>query len=120
MKIQEVLEAKKNKLTTVRPDDFDDTDDLAADPDSDKIPHIVMQLRQALDVEGDLAIKFKDGTKAKIPLEIIQKFLLKYLELKPSDKEEMQNLASESLSGFKDALTTNYFSKTNKSIYAYK
>lgn len=121
MKVQELLEAKKKKqLPMVQGDDFDDAEEYPSDPDLDKIPHIIMQLRSALDTEGDRKIHFKDGNKAKIPVDIIRQFLIKYLELKPSDREQMQNMASRSLSGFKEALTTNFFTRQDKSIYAYK
>lgn len=119
MKIQELLEAKKKNLPMVQVDDSDE-EVTFSDPDSDKIPHIVMQLRNALDLGGDKKIKFKDGSTHKISPEVITKFLLKYIELKPSDREKMQDMASHSVSGFKEALSTNFFTRRDKSIYAYK
>lgn len=120
MKIQEVLESKKKQLPMIQPDDFDDTDEIPDDPDLDKIPHIVMQLRSALDVDGDRKIHFKDGSKIKLSPDTIKSFLLKYLELRPNEREKMQNMASKSEDGFIEALTTNYFTRQDKSIYRYK
>ena len=81
-------------------DDFDDDDEPVADADSDKVKHIVMQLRSALDFDGDYAINFKDGTKAKIPVEDINLFLRKYETVKPADKETMQNVGGQNKEGF--------------------
>lgn len=121
MKVHELLEAKKKKqLPMVQGDDFDDAEEVPSDPDLDKIPHIIMQLRKALDVDGEYKVHFKDGKKLKIPVDVIRQFLLKYLELKPSDREQMQDMASKSISGFKEALVTNFFTRQDKSIYAYK
>jgi hypothetical protein len=103
MKIQEILEAKK---LTKDMDDFDDVDEPAVDADQDKIPHIVMQLRKALDVDGDYPITFKDGKKFKLKLNDIMKFLKKYLSLKPMDRDTMQNMASVNIDGFHKALDT--------------
>ena len=83
-------------------DDFDDFDDdePVADADSDKVKHIVMQLRSALDFDGDYAINFKDGSKAKLPAEDINLFLRKYETVMPADKETMQNIGGQSKEGF--------------------
>lgn len=81
-------------------DDFDDDDEPVVDADSDKVKHIVMQLRSALDFDGDYAINFKDGTKAKLPVEDINLFLRKYESVKPADKETMQNVGGQNKEGF--------------------
>jgi hypothetical protein len=81
-------------------DDFDDDDEPVADADSDKVKHIVMQLRSALDFDGDYAINFKDGSKAKLPAEDINLFLRKYETVMPADKETMQNIGGQSKEGF--------------------
>lgn len=121
MKVQELLEAKKKKqLPMVQGDDLDDAEEYPSDPDLDKIPHIVMQLRSALDVDGDRKIHFKDGSKIKLSPDTIKSFLLKYLELRPNDRERMQNMASKSEDGFIEALSTNYLTRQDKSIYRYK
>ena len=85
-----------------RHDDFDDEEDEAPpeDPDSDKIQHIVMQLKKAYDVGGNYPITFKDGTKHKLDMRTITAFLEKYLSLKPFEREEMQARAGAGLLDF--------------------
>lgn len=113
MKIQEILEAKKlNKGL----DDLDDIDEPTVDADQDKVPHIVMQLRKALDVQGDYPVTFKDGKKYKLKLKDIDHFLHIYDRLKPMDRESMQNIASKDIDGFHDALKTQVKSKPASSI----
>ena len=101
MKIQEILEAKKLPKGM---DDFDDVDEPAPDADQDKIPHILMQLRKAIDVDGNYPITFKDGKKAKLSMEHIAAFVKKYMGLNPQDKESLQTQAGNSLEGFMAAL----------------
>ncbi len=96
MKIEEILLEAKNKEI----DDWDDEDEPVADADSDKVKHLVMQLRSALDVDGNYAISFKDGSKAKLPVSDINLFLRKYEMVKPADKEKMQDVASMSKDHF--------------------
>ena len=81
-------------------DDFDDEDEKPADPDADKIPHIVMQLKKAYDVGGNYPIVFKDGSKHKLDFETISSFLTKYLSKKPFEREQMQDIAGRSLLDF--------------------
>jgi hypothetical protein len=105
MKIQEILEAKTlNKGM----DDFDDTDEPAPDADQDKVPHILMQLRKAIDVDGNYPITFKDGKKAKLSMDHIAAFVKKYMDLNPQDKESLQSQASNSLEGFMAALKQEF------------
>lgn len=101
MKIFEVLEAKKLRD---KEDDFDDVMDKPEDPDADKVPHILMQIRKALDVDGDYPITFKDGKKVKLSFEDLVKFVKKYIKLKPDEKDKLQTMAALSLDGFKSAL----------------
>lgn len=104
MKIQELLEAKKFKKSHHKHVDFDDSDEPAPDADQDKIPLVTMQMLKALDVDGNYPITFKDGKKAKLKIEDIKKFLMKYMAARPNDKENMQDMASNSLEGFYRAL----------------
>jgi len=115
MKIQEILaEAKKSNL----PVDTDWEDDSPeVDADQDKIPHIVMQLRKALDVDGDYPVVFKDGKKFKLNIEDIKTFLKKYLSVKPQDRDAMQTQAAANLAGFKEALKGFTKSTMQPSIY---
>jgi hypothetical protein len=105
MKIQEILEAKQLKKGM---DDFDDVDEPAPDADQDKVPHILMQLRKAIDVDGNYPITFKDGKKAKLSMDQIAAFVKKYMGLNPQDKEALQTQASNSLEGFMAALKQEF------------
>ena len=105
MKIQEIMEAKKLPLGM---DDLEDRDEPAPDADQDKIPHILMQLRKALDVDGDYPIMFKDGKKAKLSMDQIAGFVKKYMNASPSEKESLQNQAANSLDGFNAALKIEF------------
>lgn len=97
MKINEILlEAKI--------DDLDDVMDKPEDAEQDKIPHILMQLRKAIDVDGEYPITFKDGKKAKLPMDHIVSFVQKYMKARPDEKEAMQSQAGNSLEGFMAAL----------------
>jgi hypothetical protein len=98
MKIFEVMEVKKPV------DDLDDVVDKPEDADQDKIPHILMQLRKALDVDGDYTITFKDGKKTKLPMDVIVTFIKKYMDARPDDKEALQSQAANSLEGFMSAV----------------
>jgi hypothetical protein len=105
MKIFEVIEAKKLSKAD---DDLDDVMDKPENPDDDKIPHIFMQLKKALDVDGNYPITFKDGKKAKLSMEQIAAFIKKYMKLNPQDKESLQNQAANSLEGFMAALKQDF------------
>lgn len=96
MRIFEVLEAKKKPVVDL--DDGPETPEV--DADQDKIPHILMQLRKAVDVDGNYPIMFKDGSKAKLEMEQIVQFIKKYVNAKTDEKEMMQNQAGNSLDGF--------------------
>ena len=100
MKIFEVIEAKKS----ISHDDLDDVVDKPEDADQDKIPHILMQLRKALDVDGEYPITFKDGKKIKLPMEVIVGFIKRYMDARPDEKEQLQMQAGNSLEGFVAAL----------------
>ena len=105
MKIFEVIEAKKMPKSQ---DDLDDVMDRPENPDDDKIPHILMQLRKAIDVDGNYPITFKDGKKAKLDMEHIAAFIKKYMGLNPQDKESLQTQAGNSLEGFMAALKQDF------------
>jgi len=84
--------------------EFDDEDERPEDPDKDKVQHIVMQARKAYDVEGNYPIQFKDGSKTKIPLPMIVKFLKMYNMMKSNDKEVLQAKAAQSPKDFQMAI----------------
>jgi len=93
MKIFEVIEARKGPI-----DDFED-DAPVQDADLDKIPHILMQMRKAVDTDGNYDFKFHDGSKHKLAMPDIVAFVKKYMTAKPQEKEMMQNKAIQSLEG---------------------
>lgn len=103
MRIHEILLEKKHKKLSQKHHD-DEVDSPPEDPEQDKIPHIVMQLKKAIDVEGDYPITFKDGKKVKLQLDNIKAFLQKYSKMKPDEREAMQSLAGKDLDGFHKAL----------------
>ena len=106
MKINEILKESymddvAEARSKAKKDDFDDWDDEpVVDADQDKVKHLVVQLRTALDFDGDYAISFKDGSKAKLSVDDINLFLKKYQSVKPADREKMQTIASESKDKF--------------------
>jgi hypothetical protein len=115
-------EARKER-PDVDVDDFDDEEDeKVEDPDADKVQHIVMQLRKAQDVDGDHPIKFEDSTKAILPLTDINLFMTKYMDMKPRDREKMQQVAIMSKEKFDTILS--FFQPTHgkpeKSLYEKK
>ena len=105
MKIFEVMEVKKVSKPV---DDLDDVMDKPEDPDADKVPHILMQLRKAIDVDGNYPILFKDGKKAKLSMDHIAAFVKKYMGLNPQEKESLQNQAINSLEGFMASLKQEF------------
>jgi hypothetical protein len=118
---KEFLIEKKHKKKPVKKvkkhDDWDEEDEAPVDPDQDRVPHIIMQLRKALDVDGDYPITFQDGTKHKIPKNVTRHFVQRYLTLKPVDREVMQDMATKDLAGFKKALHAEFSPNTEPSIY---
>jgi hypothetical protein len=83
--------------TEAADDDWDQEEEEPENPDADKIPHIVMQLKKAADVGGNYPITFKDGSKHVLPYNMIASFLTKYMEKKPFEREAMQDQAGQSL-----------------------
>lgn len=110
MKITELLNESYH-------DDWDKEDELPDDPDQDKVPNLIVQFRKSMDVGGGYPIKFNDGSKVKIPVEIMVQFLNKYDDLKPMDREKIQNLAAQSVDKFKEVLATFKGQKPERSIY---
>ena len=111
MKITELLEGKQH-------DDWDDErEETPADPDTDKVQHILMQFKKAMDVGGNYPITFKSGEKAKVSLDAIEKFVKRYVSAKPLEREEMQNTAIQSIDGLKSVLAGSAGPKAEKSLY---
>ena len=84
---------------------------------ADETPNITVQFKKAMDVGGNHPILFKDGSKVKIPLNMIVDFLNKYDQLKPMQRNEMQKLAVQSPEKFKEVLTSFKGDRPEKSIY---
>lgn len=100
MKINELLNESAH-------DEWDDEAEEVIDPDMEKIPHIVMQLKKALDVGGRHPIIFKDGSKTLIPTHLIRQFMSKYSSLKPYQREELQDIAAKSKDAFMQVIGQN-------------
>lgn len=109
-------EQKKVKPRTAKKSDDTDDDLTPSDPDQDVVPNMLMQVRKAMDVDGNYSLKFADGSKHKVGMDDLKQFARVYLSAKPSDRDSMQSKASQDLSSFKDALKT-VVSKAPKSIY---
>jgi hypothetical protein len=92
-------------------------DDSVEDPDTDKVPNIVMQIRKSMDTGGNRPIVFRDGSKADVPVNAMIAFLNRYETLKPMDREEMQNMAVQSKEAFVDVLKSYNKPRAPKSIY---
>jgi hypothetical protein len=105
-------------LAESRYDDWDkDEDEVVTDPDQDKVPNLIIQFKKSMDVAGDYPIKFNDGSKVRIPVNTMVDFLNKYDDLKPMDREKMQNMAAQSVDKFKEVLATFKGQKPEQSIY---
>jgi hypothetical protein len=105
-------------LAESRYDDWDkEEEELPGDPDLDKVPNLIIQFKKSLDVDGRYPIVFRDGRKVNIPTGIMVDFLNKYDDLKPMDRESMQNLAAQSVDKFKEVLATFKGQKPERSIY---
>lgn len=91
--------------------------DNIEDPDTDKVPNIVMQIRKSMDTGGSRPIVFRDGTKETIPVNAMIAFLNRYQDLKPIDREQMQDLAIQSKEAFIDTVKNYNKPRAPKSIY---
>ena len=111
MKIFEVIEAKKRPI-----DDFDDVDEPVQDADLDKIPNILIQMRKAVDVDGNYEFKFKDGSKHMLDMADIVTFVKKNMAAKPQEREIMQSKGLESLEGLMSVVNATEVSKSDMRI----
>jgi hypothetical protein len=100
MKITDIIkESKKPKS------DWDEEEDqVVDDPDSDRIPHIIMQMKKAIDNGGRSQIVFQDGDKVSLPLSMIVDFVSVYMMLKPYQREELQKQVSRNRDSFMNGL----------------
>ena len=92
-KLSGLGEERKRRPDADDYDDFDDEDEKAEDPDKDRVPHILMQVKKALDVDGDHEIQFENGDKHKFSVINLNLFLTEYMNMKPEMREKMQQAA---------------------------
>jgi hypothetical protein len=85
--------------------------------DTDKVPNLVYQIMKSLDTDGNKPIIFNDGTKETIPMNMLLSFAKRYMSLKPNDREELQNIASQSKEAFIKSLKDFKGQVAPKSIY---
>ena len=87
-----------NRPLEERPIDPADVDDDATDADkkaADK--NIIMQMRKAMDVKGNMKIEFGDGKKEKVDPKILQMMVTAHGKIqKPRDKEKFVAMISKS------------------------
>jgi len=102
--------------------DFDDNEEPNSNPDKDDVPHILMQLKKAVDVEGNYPIKFKDGSESKFPMGDIVAFIEMYMDAKPELKDKMQTLGAESKENFEKIVkfSTSKLDETKKDACYHK
>ena len=97
----ENLEEKK-----IDPADMDDMKATKGDKESAKM-NIIVQLRKAADVKGNLDIVFADGKKQKVPANIIKIALDKFGSFrKPATKDKLVTAMSKSYRDMLKALKT--------------
>ncbi len=99
MKINELLENRNYN------DWEDDQEEVPADPDTDKVPHILMQIKKAADLGGNYPISFQNGEKSKLSMADLEKFVRRYASAKPMERERMQAQAIQSPDGLYALLT---------------
>ena len=92
-------------------------DDKIEDPDTDKVPNIVMQIRKSMDTGGNRPIIFRDGNKEVLPVNAMIAFMNRYETLKPMDREQMQDMAVQSKESFIDVVKNYNKPRAPKSIY---
>ena len=85
-----------------------DLDMVATDKDKAGAKmNIIMQLRKAADVKGNMPIQFADGKKAKLPPKVIELALKKFASFrKPDTKEKLQTAMGKSYKDMVHALKT--------------
>ena len=97
MKLPKMVKEEVEDLDE-RPIDPADIDDLATDADkkaADK--NMIMQMRKAMDVKGNMKIEFGDGKKEKVDPKILQMMINAHGKIqKPRDKEKFVAMISKS------------------------
>jgi hypothetical protein len=102
-KLFEASDLEKLEERKIDPADQDDMVATKGDKESAKM-NIIVQLRKAADVKGNLDIVFADGKKQKVPTNIIKIALDKYSSFrKPATKKKLIDGMSKS---YRDMLKT--------------
>lgn len=127
MKVREITESYNRKRMSLDEaawgDDWDDEDwdaepeEKPEDPDKDKVPNLLMQLKKAADAGGNFPIKFKDGSKHDVTKEEIVTFVENYMPLMPEYRKKMEMLASQSKEAFQEVIKSFTGKKALPSIY---
>tara|TARA_Y100000816_G_scaffold74900_1_gene50585 strand:- start:839 stop:2539 length:1701 start_codon:yes stop_codon:yes gene_type:complete len=100
---------KHNKDDVLAKHGFKRPTSEAVNPHDDEgANHIVMQLRKAVTLRGMRPVEFKDGKKVRVEVGHAQKFLSKYNQAKPADKEKMQAKAQKSHGHFKSTISEEF------------
>ena len=100
---------KHNKNDMLAKHGFKRPTSEAVNPHDDEgANHIVMQLRKAETLRGMRPGEFKDGKKVRVEVGHAQKFLSKYNQAKPADKEKMQAKAQKSHGHFKSTISEEF------------
>lgn len=80
--------------------DWEDETAVIDDPESERIPNLFMQVKKAIDHDGNFPIKFADGTNIEFPLNALIAFYDGYMSLKPEGREELQRMGIENKDNF--------------------
>ncbi|MDA8866379.1 hypothetical protein N9H77_02620 [Porticoccaceae bacterium] len=101
-----LFEASDLEEKKIDPADMDDMKATKGDKESVKL-NIIVQLRKAADVKGNLDIVFADGKKQKLPVNIIKIALDKYNSFrKPATKKKLVDGMSKSYRSMLQTLKT--------------
>ena len=105
-KLFEASDLEKLEERKIDPADMDDMKATKGDKESAKM-NIIVQLRKAADVKGNLDIVFADGKKQKVPANIIKIALDKFGSFrKPATKDKLVTAMSKSYRDMLKALKT--------------
>ena len=105
-KLFEASDLEKLEEKKIDPADMDDMKATKGDKESAKM-NIIIQLRKAADVKGNLDIVFADGKKQKLPANIIKIALDKYNSFrKPATKKKLVDGMSKSYRSMLQTLKT--------------
>jgi hypothetical protein len=104
--INQITEGRRGRKPRVsREDDFEnDSDDASDDADNDAVPNILMQVRKAMDHEGNFPLMFMNGEEHRASMDDLREFAILYLSLKPQERAQLQDKAVTSVVDFNDSI----------------